>query len=160
MKNILVLSLSFLFTVAFQHAANAQGAQKEFENIEFAVGKNFGSLKGEPIEGGFQSKIEFSTASYTMVVADKKGNAHHLKIAFSNEDAGACRMHLERVLSSLELSLPIIEFTKKEASNAGYVDGKVTTYDPKNTDLHKFRVEVGVVNVKNGFEGVILIYPI
>lgn len=160
MKNLISLSITLLISLGLSLTVGAQSAQKEFENIEFAVAKNFGSIKGEPIEGGFQSKIEFSSASYTMLVSDKKGNAHHLKIAFTNESAAACQMFLNRINSALELSLPIVEFDKKEASNSGFVDSKVTTYDPKNTDLHKFRVEVGVIKVENGFEGVVLIYPL
>lgn len=138
----------------------AQSPQQELENIAFAVGKNFGSIKGEKTEGGFASKLNFSTADYTIIETDKAGNAHHLKIAFKSDDASVCQKKLERLNSTIELSLPIVDFEKKQAKNEAFVNSAVTVYEPRNTDTTKFRVEVGVVQTKNGFEGVILYYPL
>lgn len=158
-KKLQVLLTALTLTV-FSSSLLSQSPQQELENIAFAVGKNFGSIKGEPIKGGFSSKINFSTADYTIIETDKAGNAHHLKIAFKSDDASVCQKKLERLNSTIELSLPIIDFEKKQAKNEAFVNSSVTVYEPRNTDTTKFRVEVGVVQTKNGFEGVILYYPL
>jgi hypothetical protein len=153
----LILLTAFVISSVCSFAQ--QKPDENFKNIAFAVSKNFGSLKGAATADGFESNIKYENANATTIEKDKLGKGSYLKITYFNEDAAMCQTILNRVIPYLEFSLPMADFEKSEQPSTAFNSCKRVVYNPKSSST-KYRVEMGVVKGKSGYEGVILYFPL